>query len=70
MNRSGTPRGRRGIQVTLARFGSWSGRVKNIRKDGSTFWCGVNVTNFEHCEHGEVSVAVHTDITEKSIEDA
>ncbi|HYH61104.1 MAG TPA: EAL domain-containing protein [Solirubrobacterales bacterium] len=59
------------IQVALARSGSWSGRVKNLRKDGSTFWCAANITNFEHSEHGEVSVAVHTDITERiSVEDA
>ena len=51
------------IQTALARHGSWSGEVKNVKKDGTHFWCLANVSNYDHPEHGTVSVAVHTDIT-------
>ena len=51
------------IQTALARNGSWSGEVKNVKKDGTHFWCLANVSNYDHPEHGTVSVAVHTDIT-------
>ena len=53
------------IQAALALHGSWSGEVNNVKKDGTEFWCWANVSNFEHPEHGVVSVAVHTDITER-----
>ena len=53
------------VRLALAREGVWSGEVHNRRKDGTPFWCWVNVSNFEHPEHGAVSVAVHTDITER-----
>lgn len=53
------------IQDALGREGRWTGQVHNVKKDGTTFWCDANISNFEDSEHGEVSVAVHTDITEK-----
>ena len=53
------------VRLALARDGVWSGEVHNRRKDGTPFWCWVNISNFEHPEHGPVSVAVHTDITER-----
>ncbi len=53
------------IQATLATRGMWSDEVHNVKKDGTTFWCQANITNFEHPDHGVVSVAVHTDITER-----
>jgi PAS domain S-box-containing protein len=51
------------IMASLKRDGVWSGEVKNIRKDGTTFWCYANVSSFLHPEHGEVWLSVHTDIT-------
>ncbi|KKK45954.1 hypothetical protein LCGC14_0766470 [marine sediment metagenome] len=50
--------------------GEWHGEVENIKKDGTLFWCYANVSIFNHPEHGEVIVSVHTDITgRKKIED-
>ena len=45
--------------------GAWSGRIENVRKDGTAFWCDVKVSTFEHHEHGTVWIAVHSDITER-----
>lgn len=45
------------------REGQWSGEVHSLRKDGTDFWCQANLSNFDHPEHGTVSVGVHTDIT-------
>jgi PAS domain S-box-containing protein len=53
------------IQAALSALGVWSGEVHNIKKDGTTFWCQANVSNFDHPDWGVVSVAVHTDITER-----
>jgi len=43
----------------------WNGEVKNIKKDGTYFWCHVNVSMFDYLEYGKIIVAVHTDITEQ-----
>ena len=51
------------IQSAVAEGGFWSGDLHNVKKDGTTFWCHVTVSVFEHPEHGLVSVAVHEDIT-------
>ncbi len=53
------------IITKLKQDNKWSGDVKNIRKDGSTFWCFANVSSFIHPEFGEVWLAVHADITER-----
>jgi len=53
------------IQETVAKEGGWTGRIHNLRKDGTTFWSEANVTSFRHAEHGEVSVSVQGDITDK-----
>ena len=45
--------------------GHWQGEVENIKKDGTFFWCHASVSVFDHPEHGEVLVSVHTDITER-----
>lgn len=58
------------IMSELARTGVWSGEVRNIRKDGTTFWCHVNVLAFVHPKFGKVWVSVHEDVTErKNVED-
>lgn len=53
------------INDELDREGAWSGEVRNIRKDGTTFWCQANVSTFEHSQFGTVWVAVHEDITKR-----
>ncbi len=53
------------IMEILERTGEWHGEVKNIKKDGTPFWCYANVSTFDHPEHGRVWVSVHTDITER-----
>lgn len=45
--------------------GEWSGETKNVKKDGTIFWCRANVSTFEHSEYGTVWLAVHIDITDR-----
>ncbi|NQV01893.1 MAG: PAS domain S-box protein, partial [Bacteroidia bacterium] len=45
--------------------GEWHGEVKNVKKDGTSFWCYANVSIFDHHEFGKVLVSVHTDISER-----
>jgi len=53
------------ILEILKNTGEWHGEVLNIRKDGTTFWCNADVSLFDHPEYGEVTISVHTDITER-----
>ncbi len=53
------------ITEILERTGEWHGEVKNIKKDGTPFWCYANVSTFDHHDHGRVWVSVHTDISER-----
>jgi PAS domain S-box-containing protein len=55
------------IMKTLTEKGEWRGEVKNIRKDGSTFWCLAAVSTFEHPEFGSVWISAHTDITDRKV---
>jgi PAS domain S-box-containing protein len=58
------------IVEILKKNGEWHGEIKNIKKDGTPFWCYANVSIFESPEHGMVFIAVHSDITKsKEIED-
>jgi PAS domain S-box-containing protein len=50
-------------QLTLS--GRYRGELKNVRKDGSEFWCSTSVSAFDHEDFGKVWIAVHTDITER-----
>jgi len=43
----------------------WHGEIRNIKRDGTHFWCYANVSLFDHPEYGEVEVSVNTDITER-----
>jgi PAS domain S-box-containing protein len=54
----------RDIQRDLKETGVWQGEICNIKKDGTFFWCHANVSTFNHPEHGNVWVDVHTNITE------
>lgn len=51
------------IMASLRQKGVWSGDVQNIRKDGTTFWCQVNVSAFQDPIHGQVWISMHEDIT-------
>lgn len=48
------------INRALAKEGSWSGQVLNVRKDGSTFQCLTQVSTFDHPTLGPVWVGVHS----------
>ena len=48
----------------LKETGEWHGEVRNIKQDGTHFWCYANVSLFDHPEYGKVIVSVHTNITE------
>lgn len=45
--------------------GFWEGDVRNIRKDGSSFWCHLTQSVMTHGFHGEVWIGLHRDITER-----
>jgi PAS domain S-box-containing protein len=53
------------IVDTLNIMGEWHGEILNIKKNGDQFWCYVNVSVFDHHDHGKVFLSVHTDITER-----
>lgn len=53
------------IVDVLKETGEWHGEVRNIKRDGTHFWCYANVSLFDHPEYGMVIVSVHTDITER-----
>lgn len=53
------------IVDVLRETGEWHGEVRNIKRDGTHFWCYANVSLFDHPEYGKVIVSVHTDITER-----
>lgn len=53
------------IIESLNKTGTWSGEVKNIKKNGEPFWCSANVSSFEHHEHGNVWISVHSDVSER-----
>jgi diguanylate cyclase (GGDEF)-like protein/PAS domain S-box-containing protein len=48
----------------VRRNGVWSGRIENLKRDGSSCWCRSTVTPLEHPDHGPVWVAVHSDMTD------
>lgn len=51
----------------LNKKGEWYGEMKNIKKDGTHFWCYASCSLFDHIEYGKVIVAVHTNITKRKI---
>jgi PAS domain S-box-containing protein len=55
----------REIMDLIEKNGYWRGDIKNVKKDGSSFWCYASVSVFNHSEHGNVLVSTHTDITER-----
>jgi len=55
----------KGIMAYLDDHKVWSGEIKNIKKDGTTFWCNASVSQFDHHDYGAVWVSVHNDISER-----
>lgn len=53
------------IISALKKNGCWSGRIHNIKKDGTMFWCHADVSAFDHPQYGDVWISVHQDITER-----
>jgi PAS domain S-box-containing protein len=51
------------IVESLRSTGAWRGEVHNIRKDGTPFWCAVNVTSHDLPRFGPVWISVLSDIT-------
>jgi len=51
------------IISALHERGVWSGEIRNIRKDGTTFWTHANVARFEHTSYGTVWVSNQHNIT-------
>lgn len=56
---------KRAIMESLNSIGEWHGKVKNIRKDGTTFWSYASCSMLDHPKYGKVSISVHNDITER-----
>jgi len=50
----------------LVEKGEWHGEVKNIKKDGTTFWCHADVSTFNHPTYGKVFMAIHSDISDRN----
>ncbi len=44
---------------------AWRGEVHSLRKEGSTFWCSVNVTTRDLPKFGPVWITVLSDITDR-----
>ncbi|HMC04967.1 MAG TPA: PAS domain S-box protein, partial [Actinomycetota bacterium] len=44
---------------------AWRGEVHSVRKDGSAFWCAVNVTTRDLPKFGPVRITVLSDITDR-----
>ena len=42
---------------------TWSGKVHNIKKDGTSFWCSKNISTFNHPDCGQVWISFSKDIT-------
>jgi PAS domain S-box-containing protein len=51
------------IMECLRSTGAWRGEVHNVRKDGTPFWCAVNVTAQDLPKFGPVWISVLSDIT-------
>ncbi|MCG2714886.1 MAG: PAS domain S-box protein [Candidatus Marinimicrobia bacterium] len=56
---------KRSIMDILRKTGEWHGETKNIKKDGTFFWCYGNVSLFDSALYGRVIISVHTDITDR-----
>lgn len=57
----------RGTSEGIRQHGTWSGEIHNRRQNGTLFWSMANISSLEHPELGQVWVAVHTDITDRTL---
>lgn len=53
------------IIANIEKTGAWSGEVRNIKKDGTPFWCRANVSSLKDSEYGAIWVATQEDITDR-----
>lgn len=51
------------IEAELKSSGVWSGDVNNQKKDGTPFWCHVNISSFDHPQFGSVWLSIQQDVT-------
>jgi PAS domain S-box-containing protein len=51
----------------LRKDGFWKGEILNIKKNGTPFWCSVNVSVFKSLKHDNVWVSIHQDISDRKI---
>ncbi len=53
------------IVSCLQKHEMWQGEVNCRKKDRTLFWCSANISKFHHAEHGNVLVAIYSNITER-----
>lgn len=53
------------INAILYRKGVWRGEIRNLKKDGASFWSAVSISAFTHSRYGEVWLSVYKDISER-----
>jgi len=59
------------VTHALEQRGMWDGEIRNVRKDGTRFWCAATISTFEHPEQGPTWILAQTDISkEKAAEEA
>jgi PAS domain S-box-containing protein len=59
-----TPQGTvRRISEAVRSKGSWRGEAPTRKKDGTTVWCAVTVSAFDHPDFGLTAIAIYRDIT-------
>lgn len=52
--------------VALLKEGKdWQGETRNIKKDGTLFWCEASISSIEHPQLGPVAISIHTDISDR-----
>jgi PAS domain S-box-containing protein len=55
----------REIEAGVSEHGVWSGEIRNIKKDGTLFWCRTDISTLESSEYGKIRVSINEDITER-----
>ncbi len=58
------------INNRLQAHGFWKDDICNIKKDGTRFWCSLNISEFSHPAYGKVWVSINVDITDRKKMDA
>lgn len=53
------------IVSQLKKNGNWYGEVKNVKKDGTEFWCKASVSKFNHKKYGPIWISIHEDISDR-----